>query len=375
MLPPASELPARRSLPDPFTFASGERVNTLADWQTRRRELARLAQHYQYGSLPPAPESVTAALHGEALSIGVSANGRRVSFVLKASLPAGRGPFPAFVFLVGRAPPPEAFTQRGYAALSLDTTQIASDESPSRGAFYTLYPDTDAGVLLAWAWAVHRVVDAARSLSELDAARIAVNGFSRWGKASLLAGALDERIALTAPSSSGLSGAGPYRYFYEDPADPSTRSEKIENIVGYAPQWFTPRFRDFVPMVERLPLDQHSLMALVAPRPLIITTGMRDHWCNPRGSALALRAAQKVYAWLGAAERLGASWDGAAHECSESHVRDMLDFADVHLSGAAARRGFSSVPDHFPDDPAAHPWSAPAVARPWQSSPAVPTEQ
>jgi hypothetical protein len=359
VLPAASELPAVRSLPDPFAFASGARVQDLEDWRERRRELARLAQHYQYGTLPPPPESVTAALHGKTLTISVAANGRRVSFDAGVSLPDGEGPFPAFVFLVGRAPPLEAFTRRGYAALSLDTKQIAGDESPSRGAFYTLYPDSDAGVLLAWAWAVHRVVDVARSVPELDAARIAVNGFSRWGKASLLASALDERIALTVPSSSGLSGAGPYRYFYEDPADPSTRNEKISNIVGYAPQWFTPRFSAFLPHVERLPHDQHSIMALVAPRPLLITTGTRDHWCNPRGSALALRAAQKVYAWLGATERLGSSWDDAAHECSESHVRDMLDFADVHLAGAAASRSFLTLPNEFPDDPAAHPWSAP----------------
>ena len=179
-----------------------------------------------------------------------------------------------------------------HAVLALKTNDIATDTQPSTGAFPTLYPGSDTGMLMAWAWAMQRVLDAAAEVPSLDATRFAVNGFSRWGKAALLAGAFDERIALTVPSSSGLSGVGQYRYFYEDSADPKKANEKIGNALNYAPHWFTPRFREFEHQVQRLPFDQHEVMALVAPRPLFMTVSNFDYWNNPRGSARNLPATQ-----------------------------------------------------------------------------------
>lgn len=362
-LPAAKELPAVRALPDPFTFLGGAKVQGVADWPARRRELAELIQHYAYGYLPAPPDAVRAELEAGRLTISVAAGGRRGAFDVQVTLPPGLGPFPAFIFAGapgGRtAPPLETFIDRGYAVLRLDTNAIASDTHPSRGVFADLYPGADAGVLMAWAWALHRVVDAAAQVPGLEARRLAVSGFSRWGKAALLAGALDDRIALTVPSSSGLSGVGQYRYFYESPADASTRNEKIGNIIGYAPQWFTPRFAEFEHTPDRLPFDQHEVMAMVAPRALLMSTGKEDHWCNPRGSALSFRAAQKVFNFLGAPLALGCSWDAAGHELTAKHIGDMLDFANLHFAGTTLTRNFQELPDEFTDEPDAHPWQAP----------------
>ena len=103
---------------------------------------------------------------------------------------------------------------------------VASDDGNHTGAFYTLYPyrldreGNDRGVLLAWAWGASRGVDALQYLAAhdpayrnlLDLQRLVVTGFSRWGKAALLAGVLDDRFGVTAPGGSGSGGAAPYRY-------------------------------------------------------------------------------------------------------------------------------------------------------------------
>jgi hypothetical protein len=362
--PPASSLPSIAALPDPFTFSNGRRLTGTAEWPARRQELATMIQHYEYGALPPAPSSVSGQLAGNMLTVSVSANDRSASFTATVALPGGAGPFPAFIQISGGRPVSNAasFTDRGYAFIFLDTNLIAADNAgthTSGAVFYTLYPDAEAGVLMAWAWGVHRIVDALASIAQIDATKLAVNGFSRWGKAALIAGAFDERIALTIPSSSGLTGIGQFRFFYEDPGNPDTRNERIDNALGYAPYWYTPRLGQFVSLVTRLPFDQHEVMALVAPRALLATGGKYDYWTNPRGCLVSWIAAKKVYDSLGASNKIGFAWDDTAHQLTAKHLDYMLEFADVLWKGAAATRDFHAQPTEFADEPSAHPWTAP----------------
>ena len=123
------------------------------------------------------------------------------------------------------------FTTRGYAVAEFNFQEAALDskEKGRTASVYHLFGETlDCGALMAWAWGIHRVIDALEGDPRIDRSKIIVTGHSRYAKATLLAGAFDERIALTVPSHSGCAGAAPYRFIYG-------KSEQIQNIVGFAP--------------------------------------------------------------------------------------------------------------------------------------------
>ena len=171
---------------------------------------------------------------------------------------------------------------------------------------------------MAWAWCVSRVIDALEKMDEIDAKKVVVTGHSRYGKAALVAGAFDERIALTVPSHSGCGGAAPYRFIYG-------KSEQLHNVVGAFPHWFRPDFDQFVGKVERLPVDQHELIALVALCALLCTEGTQDTWINPEGSQLTHLAAKKVYEFLKAGDKISIRYRPVGHIPSND---DLLDYAD-----------------------------------------------
>ena len=354
--PAPSALPVVHELPDPFAFSAGGRVTTRADWLRRRHELSRAIQYYEYGPLPTAPTTVQAtrpdraAAAPWALKVTVTGETRSGTFPIRVSLPEGTGPFPAFISAGNLKREHERFTKRGYAVVEVPLREVAPDSPDRTGTFYTLYPDSPAGVLMAWAWGFQRVVDALASLPEIRVDRLAVTGHSRYGKAALVAAALDERIALTVPASSGLGGTGNYRFFYED----AGRNERIENIVGRFSYWFSPRLAEFVGQPERLPFDQHSLMALVAPRGLLITMGEEDAWANPQGTQSSFRAARRVYDFLDAARSIGIAYRPGGHSMVSDDFDAMLDFADRLYASGASERVFDRSP--YPEEPAALPW-------------------
>src|SRR5690606_3087931 len=127
--------------------------------------------------------------------------------------------------------------------------------------------------------------------AQLEATRIAVTGFSRGGKAALLAGAVDQRIGLVHAHASGAGGAAPFLLAGEG-------SEGMRVARDY-PGWFGPRFGAFIDREAQLPVDQHALLAAVLPRPLLLTCGVDDLWANPSGTAQAVLAAREVALFLG----------------------------------------------------------------------------
>ena len=162
-----------------------------------------------------------------------------------------------------------------------------------------------------------------------------------------MAGAFDERVALTVPSHSGCAGAAPYRFIYG-------KSEQLHNIVGFAPHWFRPDFNQFVDKVERLPVDQHMLLALVAPRALLSTEGTKDSWTNPQGSQLTHIAAKKVYDFLESGNQIGIRYRPVGHTPSNE---DMLDFADYIFFDKALSEEFGKLP--YPLEQNAFTWDIP----------------
>ncbi|MGB7157006.1 MAG: hypothetical protein WBD40_03000 [Tepidisphaeraceae bacterium] len=359
-------------LPDPFVFTDGRRVKTPQDWTARRAELLKLVLHHEYGQIPRPPANVTivrlishtlrtfkAPHHQYKLTFDNGDGRPAVSMTVDLLFPPGKGPHP--VILRGDwgwRKTPDDVTQemlgRGYILAEFNRLELAQDlarTAPQRDfGLYAMYPDSDFGALAAWAWGYHRAVDFLVTLPQVDKDKIAITGHSRGGKCVLLAGATDERIALTAPNNSGCGGAGCYRV--QGPG-----SEDLAGILTAFPFWFTPRLKEFVGREQELPFDQHSVKALLAPRALLTTEALGDYTANPSGTLQSHRAAREVYTFLGQPDRIAIAFREGVHEHNADDFNTLLDFADVVFFNKPSQRDWNANP--FPDHDAAFTWTAP----------------
>lgn len=345
LYPTVDELAAHPELPDLFTSWRGERRATSAeDFQTwRSAELRALFAHYVYGEVPPYAEplgvrSVARAddlLGGKAtyeeLEITVRPGAARLYLAVFApkdrpGAPVVLGPnrcgnqsiladarireTTSFVPPACKAEglssrggsaaiwPVETMVDRGVALATFHETDAEPDEGGSladglRGTY--LREDGtpfDWGTISVWAFAVSRALDALGGVPAVDAGRVAVFGNSRRGKTALWAAANDPRIAMVMAHQSGTAGAALAR---------SPIGESIQAITTIYPQWFTDTFRTFSGAEEKLPIDQHQLLALLAPRPVLLTDGRDDTWADPPGARMAAEAATPAWALFGAA--------------------------------------------------------------------------
>jgi dienelactone hydrolase len=362
--PKVDKLPAIAELPDPFLRPDGSRVMTKDEWNSQRKDLLARVLHYEYGSLPPVPKNV-AATERNSKKIDDAGTTERdllltmgpagaVQTQLFLTVPAGKGPFPAVItgdLGWGRVKPKivAEIAKRGYILAEFSREQIAPDNAEKKG-LYAAYPDYDGGRLAAWAWGYHRVVDYLHTLENVDKKHIAVTGHSRGGKTALLAGAADERIALTVPNNSGCGGAGCYRL-------QADKSETIQAITKNFPFWFAPHFTEFIGKVDRLPFDQHTVKALVAPRALLSTEALGDFWANPKGTQQSYAAAKDVYRFLGADDRIGIAFRPGEHEQNLDDWKVLLDFADKQFFAKKVDRRFDVLA--FPDAEKGYSWKAP----------------
>ena len=166
------------------------------------------------------------------------------------------------------------------------------------------------GVLTAWAWGFHRTLDAINmTVPEIDPTRVGVTGCSRLGKGALAAGLFDTRITLTMPMSSGVQGAGPYRYYTM-----SGQGENLENSKSGAGWWTNSKLGNFVNHSEYLPFDAHTIVAAIAPRAVVIDQGTGDAYTNSKATAVIIYPAAKVvYDWLGAGDKIAMSVRSGGH--------------------------------------------------------------
>jgi hypothetical protein len=247
--------------------------------------------------------------------------------------------------------PVERIVGRGYAL----ATAYAGDVAPDHPALWrTGLAGEDvpagSGALAAWAWGLSRALDALEMQPEVDASRVAVLGHSRLGKAALWAAAEDERFALAVSNASGRMGAALTRRRF---------GETVAFLNLVFPHWMAPRFHDYSHREAALPVDQHQLLALVAPRPLYVASAADDRWADPRGTLLAARAAAPAWRLLGVAgvdaidapdafdlERpvlgpVGHHRRRGGHDLTAGDWEHFLAFADRHLGagGAPSARG------------------------------------
>jgi hypothetical protein len=203
----------------------------------------------------------------------------------------------------------EQSIDRGYAVATFFSGDVVPDDKTLAEAALARFrgsdgPRTgnDTGTIAAWAWGFSRMMDVVATIPEIDAKRVSTVGHSRNGKTALLAAAMDARFAMAIPSQAGSGGTGPSRVAAELAAPQANGRPKAETIAvinGNFPHWFAENFKGFVAAPTRLPFDQHCLIALCAPRPVLLSNAVEDAWANPDGQFGLIAAAAPAYALFG----------------------------------------------------------------------------
>lgn len=312
------------TLPDPLITGDNRPVKDVRTWETTRRpEILRLFEDNIYGQMPRDFDSIRftllkedpKAMDGKArlkeTRITVYRAGRKVSIDLLLFVPNNaQHPVPAFLLINNRGKdntdpdrkkkspfwPAEMAIDSGFAIAAFHVSDLAPDDKTNYiHGVLQLYPeqlqmDNGMKAIGAWAWGAGRVMDYFITEPLVNAKKIAVVGHSRGGKAALWAAAEDQRFAMCITNCSGNSGAALARRQF---------GERISRINTSFPHWFNNNYKKYNDRENDLPVDQHMLIALIAPRPVYATNATKDLWADPTGTFLSLKNAEKVYGLYG----------------------------------------------------------------------------
>jgi len=341
--PDFEKLPSLPFLPDPLRKQStGARITTQAEWQKQRSWIREQYQRWISGTFPPKPDNLRARITSERSEGDVRVRevvlefgpDHRATLRVQLLIPPGKGPFPVFLTNHPRTRPWVATAvRRGYIGAIYHATDPAYGIGDDSDAYIELYPEYDFACLARWAWAGMRAVDYLVTLPEVNKAQIAISGHSRNGKQALMAAAFDDRIGAVALSSGNTGEGNPWRYT----SDPF-QNESIEQITGNFPHWFHPRLRFFTGREHKLPVDQNSLMALVAPRGLLMASAYSEAQGAPFGFEQAYRSVREVYRFVGAPGKIGLSLRAGEHATTAGDIEQYVDFFDTVFGRKAFAR-------------------------------------
>jgi pimeloyl-ACP methyl ester carboxylesterase len=314
------------TLPAALQMRDGTPVSTPEQWQmARRREVLEAFRTHVYGRVPEVRyERSFHVAHEDAQALGGAATLRQVevriargekSLTIQVNLffpNQAAQPVPAFLLICNRGAenidptrqmksefwPVEEGIARGYAMVAFRNADVDPDRHDGfRDGIHGILDEgprqDDAwGTIAAWAFGASRVLDYLETVPQVDSAKVAVIGHSRGGKTALWAAAEDQRFAMAVSNDSGCGGAALSRRRFAG-------REQVARIVTAFPHWFCTKFATYANREDELPVDQHQLIALIAPRAVAVGSASEDRWADPRGEFLSLVHAGPVFSLLG----------------------------------------------------------------------------
>ena len=365
------------TLPDLLQDEQGKRISDTKAWEEKRKHaLLKLFSDYVYGVIPEPPSGIDFQIENRAPALNGLALKKEITLFLISGkkglharllllIPRGEGPhpvilgynlegnhtvhrdlgvakhavwskkIPGYSFIPsektrGRRAerwPVEKILSRGYAVATLYYGDIEPDYPGASSGIRGKYPelqnrDNNFSALGAWAWGLSRVMDYLARDPDIDASRAALFGFSRAGKAALLAAARDSRFAAVIAAASGKGGAALSRRAF---------GETIRAMTAKYPHWFSKKLASYADRANELPVDQHMLLALIAPRPLLVSAAAGDWWSDPKGAEAALSAARAAYALYGKEDAAAFYLHKGKHAVTPAEWETYLNFFDRNL--------------------------------------------
>ena len=336
-MPSVDQLPVIETLPDPLAWADGRgRVTDFEDWKFRRAEIIQQLQHYELGVKPiVSKDSIEASITNDTLFVTVHEKGETLTLSAPIIYPDGEGPFPAVIGIgfPSGSMPRELFEKRNIAMIGFNFMQVMS-HTQKRGSepINRLYPEhIEMGAYSAWPWGISRLIDGLEMVGEqsrIDLSHLALTGCSFAGKMALFGGALDERIALVIAQEPGGGGAAAWRV--------SETLGNVETLGRTNDAWFLESMSRFAKEnVSKLPIDHHELVALVAPRALLVLGNTDYEWLADESGYVSCQAARKVWETFGIEDRMGFSIEGNHMHCMvpPSQYPEIEAFLDKFLLG------------------------------------------
>lgn len=285
--------------------------SNVKDPKTGRHLMLDMLLREEYGYPPPIPDKISyekisidenycagKAVYEIYMLTSYINDGDSFAFPVRIVRPNDDIKHPVFVHINFRPDipdkyqPSEEIIDNGYAVVSFCYKEVTSDDNDfSTGLSGIIYKgkdrgDSDCGKIAMWSWAASRVIDMITDMDIFDNDNMFVAGHSRLGKTSLLTAALDERVKCAFVNGSGCSG---------DAVSRGSKGETVKDITGSFPYWFCKNYYKYVDNEDKLPFDQHFLIAAVAPRYVLISSAEKDLWADPNNAYLSCVMAS--YMW------------------------------------------------------------------------------
>jgi len=323
-------LPDIPFLPELLTLNEGtgnQKITNKAQWSQKKDWIKAQYEYWVSGSIPPAPDKIYPEILSERQENGVLIRevvirfgpDQKAQMTIELMIPPLSGKLPVFMTQWYHRGWAQVAVRRGY----IGCVYAGADRDDDTENYNEIYPEYDFETLMKRAWGCHRVVDYLYTLPEVDTNMIALTGHSRNGKQSLMAAAFDERIDAVVSSSGGTGGESLFRF-----TDSRFNTESVEEITRNFPHWFHPRLRLFTGREQKMPVDQNSLMALIAPRGLMLSSAITEGQGNPWAIEQAYQSVKEVYEFLDTPGNIAINLRGGRHATAARDIEDFVDFFD-----------------------------------------------